>query len=440
MDRAIVPALLLLAFSAVLGGGGSPAPVLELVLQLIAAGLIADWAIQMERRRRKVSIPSLVIAVVILGIPLLQLIPLPPSVWHALPGREPEIDALRLVGMENRWRPLSMAADRTLASVLATIPPLGVLVMTASMRRRERALMIALVGAVGVLTLAVGLFQTRAGLFDFFERESGVLTGFQANRNSTADVLLVGLLSSVTALRLWNEGRSRPIGAAAILSASAMLSVTIATGVFMTGSRSGVILLLIAMPAAAMIALVQARGSSRRPMLAALATIVVLAGTGIGLTRSTNGSVVSVISRFSADEQARPQLWRDTRYAIDRTLPVGTGVGSFVPIMLAAERLEVVDTRLPNRAHNEFLEFTLETGFAGPLAILTITIYLVVIATKEWRRHLPFSRAQISCALAATTIVALHSIVDYPFRSMSMASLIAVMIALLLPAPEQKPE
>lgn len=440
MDPVVLSAILLLIVSTLLGGGGTPSPLLELAVQLIGAGIAAFWGIQMLRRNAKISLPALVIAALFLLVPLVQLVPLPPSVWQALPGRAPEIEALKLVGAENSWRSISMAPDRTLASLLASIPPLLLLVMVASMRRRDRALMVAVVGAIGLLTLFVGLLQVRAGVLLFWDRSDVVLTGFQANRNTTADVLLVGLLAGVTALRLWNEGRSRPRSPVVILTASAVLSIMIATGVFMTGSRSGVVLLLIAVPAAAIIAFLQVQGSSRRPLLAGLGALIILAGAGLVVAQSANGSIVKVVSRFSTDDETRPELWRDTRYAINESFPFGTGIGTFVPIMFAAERLEVVDMRLPNRAHNEYLEYTMESGIAGPLAMLVISLYLIVIAWKEWRKHQPFSRAQISCAIAAMTIVALHSIVDYPFRSMSMASLIAIMVALLLPAPERKPE
>ncbi len=441
MDRAALPVLLLLALAAMLGGGGTPAPLLELVLQLVASLLVAIWAVQMSRRGRAVSIPALIILAAFVAVPLLQLIPLPPALWHQLPGRAPEIDALQLIGRENDWRPLSMAPDRTLASLLASLPPLCLLVMVASMRRRERALVVATTAALGLLTLFVGMLQVRGGLLLFFESDSVVLSGFQANRNTTADVLLVSLIAGATALRLWNEGRPRHRGPLLIIAATAMFALLIGTGVVMTGSRTGVALLLVAIPAALLIAWSPSRGSVRGPLLAGLATIaVVLAGAGVALERSNTVAVTKVMSRFSEADTRRPELWRDTGYAIRQSFPFGTGVGTFVPVMLAAERLEFVNEKVPNRAHNEYLEFSLEAGILGLVVIAGLFLFVAVTAVREWSRHLPFSRAQISCACAALTIVALHSIVDYPFRSMSMASLIAAMVALLLPAPERKSE
>ena len=54
----------------------------------------------------------------ILILPLLQLVPLPPSVWQALPGRElpAQIDAS--LGL-NIWRPLTLDIEGTVRAVLA---------------------------------------------------------------------------------------------------------------------------------------------------------------------------------------------------------------------------------------------------------------------------------------------------------------------------------
>ncbi|MCH7627365.1 MAG: O-antigen ligase family protein, partial [Proteobacteria bacterium] len=207
--------------------------------------------------------------------------------------------------------------------------------------------------------------------------------------------------------------------------------------VFMTGSRAGIALFALTMPAALALAWPRGAGGRKAALGAAMVGAIVVVGLGASLTLSANQSVTRVVTRFAADHETRPDLWRDTRYAIDATMPFGSGVGTFVPVMFAAERLEVVDTKLPNRAHNEYLEYALEGGAFAALVALLLVVLFAVFAVREWRSDAPFARAQISCALAAFTLVALHSMVDYPFRSMSMATLIAVMAALLLPPPER---
>ncbi len=437
MDRAVLPVLLLLAASLVLGGGGSPSPLPELVLQLLSAGLAVVWFRAMTDAQRPLSRPAIIAAAIFMALPLLQLVPLPPALWHALPGRAPEIAALSLVDAADRWRPWSMAPARTLAGLLASVPPMLMLVMAASLRRRERALLLAGAGAIALVSIFVGVAQSRAEVFNFYGEADAFVRGFQANRNTTADILLVGLLASVTALRLWNEGRGGRLGPVTLLLLVVLLALLTGVGVFMTGSRAGIALFVLAMPAALALAWPRGAGGRKAAMAASLLGVIGVIGIGATVAASSNQSIARVVSRFAAEHETRPDLWHDTRYAIDSTMPFGTGIGTFVPIMYAAERLEVVDTSLPNRAHNEYLEYMLEGGIFAIVVATLLVVLFAAFALREWRADTPFARAQISCALAAFTLVALHSLVDYPFRSISMASLIAVMAALLLHPPER---
>jgi O-antigen ligase len=110
----------------------------------------------------------------------------------------------------------------------------------------------------------------------------------------------------------------------------------------------------------------------------------------------------------------------------------------------AAERLEVVDPTRPVRAHNDWLEWTLEAGLPGLVALGLVTAvlgFLVFRAVMEASRGDVTSsrRAQIIFACGFLSIEALHAIVDYPMRSMSLAMLTAVAAAFLLaPAAAQQ--
>lgn len=433
-DHIVLPAVILLVASLVLGGGGSPAPIMEMLLQLVAAGAVAWWVMACLRSGRPVSRSALLLASVVAALPLIQLVPLPAGVWHQLPGREAEIAALKLIGADNSWRPWSIAPDRTFASLLAMLPPLAMLVMAASLRRRERALLLAAAGVTALVSLVVGALQIRGGMLEFYG-DSPALTGFQANRNTTADVLLVGLIAMSAALRLWNDGRKRRIGPLPMIAVTLALCLLFAAGVFTTGSRSGIALLAIAVPASLLLG--WTRGAGRRVLIAGAAVIVLLTSVvAVGL--SANRTVSGIAGRFDSDVvEFRPELWRDTRYAIDQTFPFGTGMGTFVPVMMAAERLEVVDRTSPNRAHSEYLELLLEAGVFGAGVVILVVGFLAYSGVREWRQAAPFARAQLFCASAASCIVALHSMVDYPFRSMSMACLVCAIGALMLPPPEQ---
>jgi O-antigen ligase len=108
-------------------------------------------------------------------------------------------------------------------------------------------------------------------------------------------------------------------------------------------------------------------------------------------------------------------------------------MGSFIELMTPVERLEVVDPTLPSRAHNDYLEILLEGGIFGIALIAAITICLIVMALKSWKSG-SVTRAHGRFAFAAFFIIAAHSLVDYPFRSMSLAMLVGAAAGLLAPA------
>jgi exopolysaccharide production protein ExoQ len=197
-DLASPIAAVLLACSLVLGGGGSPAPLLELILQGLAALAAAIWIGSNPAPFAQVPAAAWRIAALVAIIPVLHLIPLPTSWWQTLPGRSDQIAALELVGAADSWRPLSLSPPRTLASLLVALAALLSLVLVASLDQRARWRVIGVVAAGGVVTLLLGAAQLSGGPTSplrFFDPEQIFLTGFQANHNSTADLLLVAMLA-----------------------------------------------------------------------------------------------------------------------------------------------------------------------------------------------------------------------------------------------------
>jgi hypothetical protein len=124
-------------------------------------------------------------------------------VWQALPGREIERAALDLIGASASWRPLSLSPSRTLASLLSLGPPLALMIMAGGLPFEVRKLLLAGIAGMTVISAVLGAAQLAAGgaAFRLYEHtHSGWLTGFQANRNAQADVLLIGMVALAAAL------------------------------------------------------------------------------------------------------------------------------------------------------------------------------------------------------------------------------------------------
>jgi len=425
---------LFLAIALLLGGGGSPAPIPELLVEWAAltALVVALWL----RQPGDVPMPraAIGVAAALIALPALQLIPLPPALWTALPGREPVVAALALIGEPDRWMPWSVSPPRTLAALLALIPPVAALLLAAHAGPRARTAALVTVFVMAVAAALFGAAQLAAGtgtaLRPYGTEHSGYLTGFHANRNAAADMLLIGLLA-LAALFARSAAR-RGVGWRLPIAAAAVLLVA---AVLLTGSRAGIALLgLLGLVAGAWLWLSRRRGPRPSRSLVAIwsaAGVVVLGAAGWALSASTVATRIT--ARFTSGGEPRPDLWIDTLFAAGQYWPWGSGLGTFVPVFVAAERLEVVDTGYPNRAHSDFLELALEAGLPGLVMLVALTGWLAWRLVRRLR-HTTSASERIELVFAGATLALLsaHSVVDYPLRSMSLAVLAGLAVGLIL--------
>lgn len=433
---AITVCLIVLAM--ILGGGGSPNPATELALGLIfgACAIALLWMAATSPRLPNDRLLWLVLIMILL-VPALQLIPLPPSIWQSLPGREPQMAALALVGAADSWQPFTTSVPRTVASLLALVPPLMLMILVASLPLRQRRWVIGAIAAVALLSAGLGAMQLAAGPSAprLYEASSDfVVTGFHANRNAAVDVLLIGILALATyAVGRSAEGKHRP-------SRVAYPGIWVASGVavlglaaILTASRAGIALIpLTLLVTWAILALDPARRWNR--YLGRIAIGVTAAIVAAAVALQTNAALGKVVQRFVGTGDNRSDLWQDTLYVIGQYWPLGTGIGTFVPNFIALEPLEAVDPSAPNRAHNDYLELALEAGVLGIALWALVAIMVASMAIRAWRQG-GSQRVQALFGLGTLLIVAGHSVVDYPLRSMALASLAAVAVGLFTLPP-----
>lgn len=432
LDAADIGLVVLIVTALALGGGGSPTPLPEMVLQWCALAIAAAVA-WLDHGPKPWPRMALAFAAALLVLPALQLLPLPPALWQGLPGRESETAALALVGGEGRWMPWSVSPTRTLAALLALIVPAIAVVLAARASSRGRQLALAAVLAMALLSVALGAVQLAGGphspLRFYAQSHVDDLTGFQANRNAQADILLIGMLA-LGALIAATPAQLRPRRTVFAAAAAAVLG----TGVLLTASRSGIGMLALGLAALAVWQAVRLLVRTARPhpilwggaAAAGLAALAWMAAGNVALSR--------VATRFAGGEEARPELWRDTLHAIGQYWPAGSGLGTFVPVFFAAERLEFVDPSVPNRAHNDFLELALEAGLPGLLLLTALGGALVWRMVRRLRDAgaVEGSRAQVWFAAGVLVLLATHSLVDYPLRSMALATLAGVASGMIL--------
>jgi O-antigen ligase len=99
-------------------------------------------------------------------------------------------------------------------------------------------------------------------------------------------------------------------------------------------------------------------------------------------------------------------------------------------VFRAAESLSVVEDTYVNHAHNEYLELAIEGGLP---AILLLLIFIGAFAAKLWSIAGRASGGPWLQRLAAlaVAVMLLHSLIDYPMRTITTQALFAYLCALL---------
>lgn len=425
-----IAAVVLLALSFVFGGASREHAVrLALVeiaaLPLLVLGLQHVWRDKTWREHRL----AFGILAGLAAIPLIQLIPLPPGIWTALPGRDQLVLALSLAEIAPSWAPLSLAPDLTWRAFLALLPPLAMFLAVLFVPQTiKRGLVWFYLGAA-TCAVCLGMLQLASGgttYYPWATTAAGNMVGFFANRNHLGTLLLTTLPFAATLAGSALRRKSRRDQAMLWLGALYVGLIIVALGVIR--SRAGLILAGPALTGAFLAAWVAAGRGRPGPGILALAgaagaAIIVVSAFALG----------PIMARFDTTGAAegRYELWPTTIEAANTYLPLGSGLGSFNAVFRSVEPLERLDPTYSNQAHNEYLEIWLETGWLG---IALIVVFLVWWGRRSWACwRAPSSREHDlqRAASVAILVMLLHSVADYPLRTEAMAVIFALCAALL---------
>ncbi|MDQ3028043.1 MAG: O-antigen ligase domain-containing protein, partial [Pseudomonadota bacterium] len=100
---------------------------------------------------------------ILVAVPLLQLIPMPPSWWLALPGRAAYGGVLDVAAAGGTWRPMTINARATEYAWLALIPCLAVFMIVLALTRRQVRSLALVFLVVAVCEALLGIVQVGAG-------------------------------------------------------------------------------------------------------------------------------------------------------------------------------------------------------------------------------------------------------------------------------------
>lgn len=427
---ALVVFALFLATAALLGGSSRPDPAQIVVLRPLAALLLIPVLYSISRAALMPGRAPLALLLALAALMALQLLPLPPSIWHGLPGRGPVVALDEALGRADQWRPLSMVPGRTLNALASLIVPITACLIALAYQL-DRAALLWAVFALGLASSVLGLLQVSGLSFLYFYdfASAGTASGLLANRNHGATLAVITMLTGFFLVVQHGRKSERGLRRAILLGgvAIALLSALV------SGSRAG----LAALMAAAVLAMAMAFAAGMFPLKGGRRSSHghTVAGT---LSRSQAGlvvaaavvslaAVIALFAMFDAipalerlaergiGDQMREGLWPVLVEMLRTYSWAGTGFGSFEEVYHIHERTAMMAPQYVNQAHNDVAQFLIEGGAAAAA---------IAVLGSAWvmRRVLRAMRGQWSAARAIywfgiVLVLFAASAVDYPLRT-----------------------
>lgn len=367
--------------------------------------------------------PVVFLLLATIGLVLLQLVPLPPDLWEALPGREMLTRAAGASQQAQPWRPLAIVPDGAVNAVSSLVVPLAVLLLVASLHEGDRVWLPGGLLALVTASMILGLLQfSGAGLNNpFINDAAGAVSGSFANRNHFALFLALGCLLA-PAWAFWNDRRPGWRTPAAL----GLLLLFLLT-ILASGSRAGMLVGGLAF----VLGLALARNGIRRELrgaprwlfVAIVAGIVALVAILILLSVAADRAVsINRTLSLETGEDIRA-LGLPTIVAMTRAhLPVGSGFGSFDALFRISEPAALLGPSYLNHAHNDFIEIMLEGGVAGAVLLAVAVGWWLWASIGAWRSGSGAARLGSAMLL----LILLASAVDYPARTPMMMAMIVV--------------
>ncbi|TCJ39563.1 O-antigen ligase [Parafrankia sp. BMG5.11] len=423
-----LPVLALFAGAMVLGGASNPTSWGGITLQLLS---LAVLLVTVMRRPRSVGEVGLPLAWAWLGsgvlaLILMQLLPLPASLWSTLPGRAIAVESLKLADLPLPIMPLSLVPASTIAAALAGLPVAVLAILLTRTSAFPTSKIAKMLVGFALLSWAVGVLQVVGGqdsvLYFHAKTARGLAVGFFANPNHLATLLVMAV--PLVAALVVTEGEKRGLARKSMFAIVIAYGALAALGVPLTASVAGIILLGVAVLASLVI--IPASGGARS---GAMALAVLLAAVAVAFSIGVLGT------SFEDAQGSRPDIWRTTLRGIGQFWPAGSGLGTFTAVYRTFEDPDALGTKFINHAHNDYLEVLFEAGLAGAVLMVAVVGWWAARSVQVWR-----GGTEPSIWHRAASIVVgvglLHSLVDYPLRTPAVL-MIACFFAAVLAAPRR---
>lgn len=322
----------------------------------------------------------------------------------------------------------------------------GFLVIRNVTRGREIRRIIACLVAVGAFEAFYGLFELTAKnpriLFYKKIYSPNSLTGTFVNRSHLAGYLemivplAIGLLiARLDFLSLGGEGlkdrllhwTGKGLTSNLFLFAAVIL---MSLGIIFSQSRAGIFILVFTfLLFFEFVILHFSRFGRRRRWLRNFIWVTLLLVTVSALYIG----IGSTIQRFALDDllrENRPLLWGNVARIIAAFPVLGTGLGTFVSVYPAYEKVAGPELLLVH-AHNDYLEYLSELGAVGFVFLCGAVLFIGVSSLLSWReRRNPDVKGIALGGIISIAVILVHSLTDFNLHIPANMLLFAVVLAM----------
>lgn len=414
--------------------GGTSQNIIEPKIWLYLLSLVMiGWSITQSNigGRQKFFYPSILIFAAFLLVHILYILPLPTGIWTNLAGRDIVAEGFRLTDTPLPWMPLSLNPERSIYTLLDFLPPLAIITTTllASGQRENRYALYTLL-IFSALSVLLGLLQISGisrALYFYKYTNLGSGVGFFSNANHQATLLLMLMpLALYFAFRRENED-----SLGAFISSKKLLgilcSIVFFAGIALASSVAGYGLLVVTFPLALFLVAKGSQMSLKIGLAVAVIFAIVIAIDFLVLGQQLS----SLLEKFTTESNlSRSEIARVTWEAKNDFGVFGTGPGSFHDVYRLYEDRGTLNRNFIPQAHNDYLQTILEFGVLGWLFIGAFLLWFFSTAVTALKSHGRTRRIRLLLLLSLFCVI-LHSVVDYPLRTIAISTIFTYFVCLI---------
>ncbi len=402
---------------AILGGTAQFGLTYDILPRLTAIVLIAGLAyyhpvlglLQKDR---------LLLAVIVgtLALLLIQLIPLPPSLWNTLPGRDIYKSIFPAMEMAQPWLSLSLAPERTFDALLFMIVPIAAFLAGRMSKRQQQLDFIIAILLIALLSIAIGgvqMLQSEGGPAYIYQQTSyGSPVGFFSNRNHQG-LFLACCMPLLWAAIVFLEGRG--FRRAAWFFGFPLLGLLI-IAMFATQSRAAAGIGMAGLISSLLLIKSDGGLSGRKQMIVSGGIVFVAL-----LMFVANDAILARFAK-AVEDFNRADVYIILKQLIAAHWLTGSGFGTFELTAPRFEPVAILNGQYWNHAHNDFAQIWAEGGIFGIILMGAALLWIGKSARSALASHQSNRKFAIACVIIIVMLL-VHSTVDYPLRTASLAAL-----------------